>query len=277
MKTLILTLILWAWLMPALAGNTWSNKTTPLSAPSQVIGFYSAGCIAGATALPLRGTGYQVMRPSRNRYYGHPRLIALIQRLGQRATADGWRLLIGDLSQPRGGPMAYGHASHQIGLDADIWFRQGPVDGLSKRDTEKWSMLSLVKAAEGALNYSRWSPRYRDVLKLAAEQPEVERIFINPVIKQALCQSEQDRSWLRKLRPWWGHDSHFHVRLKCPSGDFQCTSQKPPPPGDGCDQSLYEWVEEQRQAALRPPAKKKRKPRKRKRLPEACGAVLNGG
>jgi murein endopeptidase len=29
-------------------------------------------------------------------------------------------LLIGDMSQPRDGPMLYGHSSHQIGLDVDI-------------------------------------------------------------------------------------------------------------------------------------------------------------
>ena len=261
--------------MPVLAGNGWSEVAYPLSGPPQVIGSYAAGCIAGAVALPLAGDGYQVMRASRNRYYGHPELIRLVERLGRQAAAQGGRLLIGDLAQPRGGPMSNGHRSHQSGLDVDIWFLQQPRDQiLSRSDTEQIEMPSMIRATEGALNNSRWSLRYRDALKRAAQAPEVERIFVNAIIKQALCDSETDRSWLDKVRPWWGHDAHFHVRLNCPLDSGKCKPQKPFSPGDGCDADLANWVRDIRQAALSPKPYKKPEPPSAENLPTACSAVL---
>jgi penicillin-insensitive murein endopeptidase len=261
--------------MPVLAGNGWSEVAYPLSGPPQVIGSYAAGCIAGAVALPLAGDGYQVMRASRNRYYGHPELIRLVERLGRQAAAQGGRLLIGDLAQPRGGPMPNGHRSHQSGLDVDIWFLQQSRDQiLSRSDTEQIEMPSMIRATEGALNNSRWSLRYRDALKRAAQAPEVERIFVNAIIKQALCDSETDRSWLDKVRPWWGHDAHFHVRLNCPLDSGQCKPQKPFSPGDGCDADLANWVRDIRQAALSPKPYKKPEPPSAENLPAACSAVL---
>lgn len=272
-----LFLLFWTSILPAWADNGWSTVGYPLAGPPQAIGSYAAGCIAGAVALPLAGDGYQVMRPSRNRYYGHPALVAFVERLSRRTAANGGRLLIGDLGQPRGGPMPNGHRSHQSGLDVDVWFLQQPRDrSLSRADTERIDMPSMIRPAEGVLNDSRWSPRYRDALKLAALAPEVERIFVNPIIKQALCNSETDRYWLQKVRPWWGHDAHFHVRLACPPGDAQCKPQKPFPPGDGCDPDLARWVREIVQATLSPRPYKKPEPPSADRLPTACDAVLYG-
>lgn len=274
-STFLLSLLLLASNLPARAGNGWSTVAYPLSGPPQVIGSYAAGCIAGAEALPLVSEGYQVMRPSRNRYYGHPLLVAFVERLGRQAAARGARLLIGDLGQPRGGPMPNGHRSHQSGLDVDVWFLQQPrARILSRGETEQIDMPTMVRAEEGALNASRWSPRYRDTLKLAAQSPEVERIFVNAIIKQALCYSETDRSWLGKVRPWWGHDAHFHVRLACPPDSGQCRPQKPLPPGDGCDADLANWVRDIQQAALSPKPWRKPEPPSAERLPAACNAVL---
>ncbi|MFZ1641763.1 MAG: penicillin-insensitive murein endopeptidase [Candidatus Contendobacter sp.] len=272
---MLLFLLSWASAMPARAGSGWSTVGYPLAGPPQVIGSYAAGCIAGAVALPLVGDGYQVMRSSRNRYYGHPALVALVERLGRRTAANGGRLLIGDLGQPRGGPMPNGHRSHQSGLDVDVWFLQQPRDRLlSQPETERIEMPSMIRPAEGALNISRWSPRYRDALKQAALAPEVERIFVNPIIKQALCNNETDRTWLEKVRPWWGHDAHFHVRLACPPGDGQCKPQKSFPPGDGCDADLAHWVQDIVRATLSPKPLKKPEPPSADRLPAACDAVL---
>ena len=273
----LLFLLLLTSILPAQAGNGWSTVGYPLAGPPRVIGSYAAGCIAGAVALSLAGDGYQVMRPSRNRYYGHPLLVRFVERLGRQTAANGSRLLIGDLGQPRGGPMPNGHRSHQSGLDVDVWFLQQPRDRLLTRtDAERIDMPSMIRPAEGALNDSRWSPRYRDALRRAALAPEVERIFVNPIIKQALCDRETDRSWLEKVRPWWGHDAHFHVRLVCPPGDDQCKPQKPFPPGDGCDADLGRWVEEIVQATLSPKPIRKPEPPSADRLPAACDAVLYG-
>ena len=72
---------------------------------------------------PRAGRGYEVVRIGRNRRYGHPNLIAFVQRLGAGARrAKLGLLVVGDLSQPRGGPTPSGHRSHQTGLDADIGY-----------------------------------------------------------------------------------------------------------------------------------------------------------
>ena len=271
--------VLWlaATALPVQAGNDWSRVASPLVGPPQVIGSYAAGCIAGAVPLPLVGDGYQVMRPSRNRYYGHPRLIRWVERLGQQTAARGGRLLIGDLGQPRGGPMPNGHRSHQSGLDVDVWFLQQPAGRtLTRAETEQIEMPSMIRATEGTLLPSRWLPGYREALQQAALAPEVERIFVNAIIKQALCDSETDRRWLEKVRPWWGHDAHFHVRLACPPDSGQCKPQKPLPPGDGCDADLRNWVRDIVQAARSPKPYRKPEPPSAERLPVACDAVLYG-
>ena len=275
--SLALSLLLLAPL-PARAGNGWSTVAYPLTGRPESIGSTSGGCIVGAATLPLVGDGYQAMRVSRNRYYGHPMLIRFVERLGRYAGAQGGRLLVGDLAQPRGGPMPGGHVSHQVGLDADIWFMQPPRGRvLNRQDIEAFGAPSMIVATEGALNHANWSPRYRDTLKQAALSPEVDRIFVNAIIKKALCDSETDRRWLSKVRPWWGHDAHFHVRLACPPDSGQCQSQKPFPPGDGCDPDLNNWVRDIVQAALAPkkPSYKKPRPPSTENLPAACYSVLN--
>lgn len=262
--------------MPARAGNGWSNVAYPLTGRPESIGSTSSGCMVGAATLPLVGDGYQAMRVSRNRYYGHPLLIRFVERLGRYAGAQGGRLLVGDLAQPRGGPMPGGHVSHQVGLDADIWFMQPPRDRvLNRQDIEAFGAPSMIVATEGTLNYANWSPRYRDTLRQAALSPEVDRIFVNAIIKQALCDSETDRRWLNKVRPWWGHDAHFHVRLACPLDSAQCQPQKPIPPGDGCDADLANWVRDIVQAARNPKPYKKPEPPSTENLPAACYAVLS--
>lgn len=273
---ILVLLAVGAAVAPAHAGNSWSRLTQPSAGPAQVIGGYGAGCVAGAVALPLSGEGYRVMRPSRNRYYGHPELIAFVQTLGRHAAAQGRQLLIGDLGQPRGGPMPSGHRSHQAGLDVDVWFRQQAANkALSPKEIEDTVPPSMIRAAAGAPDPALWSGPQAEALRLAALAPEVERIFVNPILKRALCASATDRAWLRKVRPWWGHDQHFHVRLACPAGDTQCEAQKPIPPGDGCDADLDRWVEDIRRAALSPKVFAPPPPPSPDRLPPECTAVLH--
>lgn len=264
--------------MALFSGYVWSDSSDPLTNHSQSIGFYSAGCLSEGIALPLRGRGFTVMRASRNRYYGHPHLITFVHRLGDYVASQGQQLLIGDLSQPYGGPMTYGHRSHQIGLDVDIWFHLETAQrNLSQVETEQLTMSSAVHAAAGDLNYTRWSPHYHDVLKRAAQDSNVERIFVNPIIKGVLCRLEKgNRVWLRKIRPWWGHDAHFHVRLRCPQDSPQCRPQKPPPPGDGCQPDLTRWINQIQQAALNPnpSAIRSRPAPKTTELPADCEAIL---
>jgi penicillin-insensitive murein DD-endopeptidase len=251
----------------------------PLAARS--IGFYSRGCVAGAEALPLDGSEWQVMRLSRNRYWGMPQLVAYIEQLAKDARArDGWPgLLVGDLGQPRGGPAPTGHLSHQTGLDVDIWFEPMPDRHLSPDEREKMGALSvLVPGTHFELDMRKWPEGLDRVLKRAAGYPEVERIFVNPGVKKVLCErAGDDRKWLRKIRPWYKHDDHFHVRLRCPSGMAGCRSQDPPPAGDGCGDSLSYWLGPEPWKPAPKPKKPPPPPREimLSDLPAACAQILD--
>ncbi len=165
-----------------------------------------------------------------------------------------------------------GHASHQIGLDADIWFVPMPDRTLTAHERETMSAVSLLMTGRLSVDPNKWSPLFPALLKRAASYPEVARIFVSAAIKQKLCDSAGvDRAWLRKLRPWWGHDDHFHVRLRCPPGVGGCTDQALPGPGDGCGKELADWFKP------KPPPKHPIKPKPEltlKDLPPACTSVL---
>ena len=100
---------------------------------SASFGGYSKGCLSGAEQLSETGPTWQSMRLSRNRNRAHPEMIDFVKRLSQKAAKEkGWGgLYVGDMSQPRGGPMTSGHRSHQIGLDADIWLQPMPAGRLT--------------------------------------------------------------------------------------------------------------------------------------------------
>src|SRR3954447_6840549 len=146
------------------------KEPAPVSA--RAIGFYSHGCLAGAVALPVSGPAWQVMRLSRNRNWAHPALLALIEKLAEDAQAkDGWPgLLVGDISQPRGGPMLTGHASHQIGLDADIWLTPKPARTLSTPERETMSATNVVRGDRLDVNRA-WTADSMAVVRLAAQDP----------------------------------------------------------------------------------------------------------
>ncbi len=201
--------LLLSGLAPVYAGNGWSEVAYPLSGPPQVIGSHAAGCIAGAVALPLVGDGYQVMRPSRNRYYGHPLLVRFVERLGRQAAARGGRLLVGDLGQPRGGPMPNGHRSHQSGLDVDVWFLQQPRDRvLSRPDTERIEMPTMVRAAEGAMHHSRWAPQLSGHVTVGGTVAGSRADF-----RQS---DHQAGTVLRRSGPWLAEQDPALVGPRCP-------------------------------------------------------------
>jgi len=261
-----------------LAKNLFGAQKLPSVAQPRSYGFYSKGCFSGGVAIATDGPTWQAMRLSRNRRWGHPAMIRLIEKLSHDAVADGWPgLLIGDISQPRGGPMLTGHASHQIGLDADIWFTPMPDRRLTPTERENMSATSLVNEKTHLVIDRLWTPAHERLLKRAASYPEVERILVNPGIKKKLCDTVTgDRSWLHKIRPFWGHDYHFHVRIGCQPGSTGCKAQEPTPRSDGCDKSLAWWFTEEPWR----PATGPQKPRARDvmtmaSLPKECRAVLS--
>ncbi len=261
-----------------LAKNLFGSRKLPAATAAKSYGFYSKGCFSGGVAIATDGPTWQAMRLSRNRRWGHPAMINLIEKLSREATADGWPgLLLGDISQPRGGPMLTGHASHQIGLDADIWFTPMPDRRLTAQERENMSATSLVNEKTHLVKNSLWTPAHMRLLRRAASYPEVERILVNPGIKKKLCDTVTgDRSWLRKVRPFWGHDYHFHIRIGCQPGSSGCKKQADTTPGDGCGEPLAWWfTEEPWRPNKNPDAPKARDLMTMASLPKECRAVLN--
>jgi len=225
------------------AKELFGHQAKPARLEARSIGFYSRGCLAGAQAMPVEGKTWQVMRLSRNRYWGNPHLVSFLERFSAKVPAiNGWPgIMVGDISQPRGGPMPTAHASHQIGLDVDIWLSPMPGRKLSRGDREEMYAVSLLRQDRRDIDPSVYTPAHLKLVKAAAQEPEVERIFVNPAIKKAFCRDAgSDRAWLAKVRPLWGHNYHFHIRLACPAGD-RCREQSPVPPGDGCGADLDKW------------------------------------
>lgn len=254
-------------------------------APSS-IGGYAGGCLAGAKALPIDGKAWQAMRLERNRNWGHPALVRWLEAFATAAQRqDGWNgMLVGDMSQPRGGPMLTGHASHQIGLDADIWFTPMPDRRLTAQERQDMSATSMLAKNELEVDPAIWDERRARIIKRAADSPETERIFVHPAIKKALCNSAAsfgpDRSWLSKVRAYWGHHYHFHVRLGCPKDSASCKPQPPPPGDDGCGKELDDWfkrIAPPTKPVVTGPPKPPPPPLTLDRLPAECRVVLETG
>jgi penicillin-insensitive murein endopeptidase len=256
------------------AKELFGRKDAPAPLAARSIGSYARGCVAGATALPVDGETWQVMRLSRNRNWGHPRLVSFLESLSSRVPAiNGWPgLLVGDISQPRGGPMLTGHASHQVGLDADVWLTPMPDRRLSPAEREEMSATDMVRSDRLDVDPEVWTPQHLTLLRAVSREPEVARIFVNPAIKRALCrEAGSERGWLAKVRPMFGHNYHFHIRLACPDGDPACSDQAPPPGGDGCGQELANWFTP---PMLHPKPRPPRPPMTMAQLPVECRRVL---
>jgi penicillin-insensitive murein endopeptidase len=261
--------------LPAGAQPEWGKAAAPAPGAVRIFGSYTNGCIAGARSLPPEGPGHQVVRMSRNRYFGHPETIDYLLNFGRRvAGANLGIALIGDMSQPRGGPMAFGHASHEIGLDADVWFRLD-LPPLPRTAREILDLPSMVDPVKRRVDPKRFTDRQAELLRFAALDPRVARIFVNPAIKLALCERPWvDRSWLRLIRPWHGHDAHFHIRLNCPVDQPDCVPQDLPPPGDGCGEDLESWLRKPVPAPQAPRKEAVRPTPSPPTMPPACRSVL---
>jgi penicillin-insensitive murein DD-endopeptidase len=259
----------------------FASTKLPSIGKAMAIGYYPRGCLQGGVELPVDGPNWEVMRLSRNRNWGHPELVSFLKKFAPLAAkATGWHgILIGDMAQPRGGPLPFGHLSHQIGLDVDIWFMPKPDRVLTKEEREKISATNLVAAGGKEVDPKMWTPADAAFIRTAAEQPDVERVLVNAAIKKRLCEMEgkNNHSWMDKVRPWYGHDDHIHVRLKCPADSPNCRKQPPVPGGGGCAASdLAFWFSDK---VLHPkPSPKPEKPRPgltMADLPPACKTVLD--
>lgn len=253
--------------------NPWRLVQEPSDTGHHIYGSVTSGCIAGAESL-AGSRDFSVMRPSRNRYYAHPIMKEFITDFAQAYYRERHEyVLIGDASQPRGGPFGIPgapsmHGSHQTGIDVDIWYDTS-IDHLAEEDLEGKRASSLVDL-DGEKMSAEWDlPRVSTLLRTAASFKNVERIFVHPAIKRELCAHSRGR-WLRKIRPWFGHADHFHVRLTCPKNESCRSIGDTLPRGSGCDKSLQWWFGEDAKIKAKQRVPLFRMPH----LPSACAKVL---
>ncbi len=256
---------------PIAVAADWAARPQPSPGPPRVIGTTNLGCLAGGIALPTEGAGWMAIRTGRNRHWGHPATVEAVAHVARQARGAGLPdLWIGDMAQPRGGPLPWGHASHQNGLDVDIWYDLRPKPRLPAAQREVLDLPSLVLPGGAAVDPARWTPRHATLIRIAAETPGLDRVLVNPAIKRRLCADHRGEPWLRRVRPWRGHDEHMHLRLRCPADSPECRDIAPPPPGDGCDASLDWWFSPD----ARRPTQPSSRPTSPPRMPVACASVL---
>jgi penicillin-insensitive murein endopeptidase len=223
----------------------------------QVIGYYNNGCILGAKPFATSTNGWELMNTTRNHQYGHSSLVDFTTKLANQSVAKGWgKLTLGDSSCPMGGKMHEGHSSHQVGLDVDIFFKFIPRgQTLTHAQRNAWDekaqeaneiakykrpYIDENKPVEASMT-SNLRPEYLELVRLAAQDERVQRIFVSPTIKREMCKvfaGANGGAWLAKVRPEGGHRSHFHVRLRCPADSPKCKSQDPVPASNGCGTEL---------------------------------------
>ena len=252
-----------------LAKKIFGNFTSPTNLSSESVGRYNRGCLNGGIELPIKGETWQHINSKRGRNWGHPNLIEFTKELSVKATEFGWTgLYIGDLGNPRGGPTPYGHAAHQVGLEVDIKFKKPTSLNLSTEASHNdhrygkpsFKELNVVAKNQKKVN-SSWTQEHMEILKAAAKDERVNKIFVNAAIKVWMCKNAGlvDRSWLMKIRPERGHSEHFHIRLKCPEGSPDCVNTplwNKYKNIDGCDKQLAWWVTDR----LKPKKKVTKKP-----------------
>ena len=153
-----------------------------------------------------------------------------------------------------------------------IWLTPMPHHKLTRQDREQMMATMVVANDRQDVNRKVWTPAHLALIKVAAEDPRVNRIFVNTAIKKALClDAGHDRAWLGKVQPWLGHDWHFHVRLNCPADSRECEPQPTRPAGDGCTGSeMHRFSSEPLADTTSPRAGPKMAD-----LPPACRQVLN--
>lgn len=223
-----------------------NDPTTDPNDPSQgdreqSFGFYSHGRLAAATRLPDSGGGFvKILRP-RNRRFASEDMIYLITKvskeLDQKFPNRRDAVQIGDVSAELGG-LVPGHNSHQNGLDVDIAFLR-TNETMQNPDDVNGFREKFVSSGKVSNNFDlerNWA-----LAKLMVATGRPQRIFVNQVIKNAFCKLAREKGELQsaaetlhRLRPYSGHEDHFHVRITCPLNSPKCEAQEEIPAGTGC-------------------------------------------
>ncbi len=215
----------------------------------QAVNYTNNGHLESATSLLERQQKYtatpppfRVLFPSRQRFYATADMVEMIDLLGQyaRSLASNLRLLIADVSGPRGGPLfrwddkakdfvrdskgkpILSHGSHQNGLDADIAYLQNSAS--------QSHFLSVV-SKESGFNFKKefnFEAQFK-LFKQAVSTSMVDAFWVHSLMKIEMCrialkegafeEGKEDKvtiEMLKRLRiEDKFHDAHFHMRLKC--------------------------------------------------------------
>ncbi len=209
--------------------------------PTEPIGYYSDGSLRHGQRLPDQGPGFMKLFLDRNRSFGAAEMINMITKATaglNEAFPNLDRLQIGDIAKEGGGKVSDLHTSHQNGLDVDVtYFRLNHKEQAPEHITG----FSETMVTGGRISKNFDTPRVWEFLKKLHENGQVQRIFMDPVIKKEICRLARLKKEvvsfeevLRSLRPYPGHADHMHIRLRCPLEAKECRAQEDPPAGSGC-------------------------------------------
>jgi murein endopeptidase len=165
------------------------------------------GRLRHGVLLPSQGPNFFTWDPVRKRRpnrawrrWGHDRLICTLLRVAReyrQADPSAPRVGVGDISRRYGGPFGkrfggLGHASHQYGLDVDVWYPR--LDRLERRPS-RVSQIDRVRAQDLVNRFVAAGAKY---------------IFVGPHTHLM-----GPRRIVRRLV---FHDDHMHVRLRRRAG-----------------------------------------------------------
>lgn len=230
----------------------------PLVSSAESIGKYQKGCQTEAVSYAFGGNVKRIF-DDRDTAWGQKELIAVIEKVAKKVKEQSLGVLrLGNLSDKDGGNMHPHSVSHQLGLDADISFIVDP------KSPVKGAFKSVLDSKKKKVNRKLLTKESLLVMKLFAQEANVERLLVHPLVKKEICERLPKEKWMGKIRPWWKHDDHFHLRISCPKGNTECVPQNPPPDHDDCDSEAYHWwfsqeAEDIRQGRQKKPARKTKK------------------
>ncbi len=208
---------------------------------SESIGYYSSGSLKNAESILDRGTKIHKLFLARKRFYGslsiQDTISDAVDFINQKYP-NAELLQVGDISNKAGGACKE-HSSHQNGLDADIVYltKNGQ---LQSQNAAYWEE-DFVK--NGIVSGNFHLERNLELFKYLVMNHPISRIFVDEAIKKELCtyakknnlfNDNETLETLRRLRIEKLHSTHFHMRLKCPASDLNCTTQAEVPAGPGC-------------------------------------------
>ena len=184
--------------------------------PSRAAGRPWQGRLIGGRQLPLRGEGFATWDPILKRVdnrpwrrWGTDRLLRTLRDVlaaHARRHPGAPPVLVGDLSRPRGGDFGprfggIGHASHQNGLDADVYYPR--LDGRLRR-ARRPDQVDRAAAQELVDAFVREGAEY---------------VFVGPSLGL--------RGPRKVVQALTHHDDHLHLRLQSRRSHELARASKP--------------------------------------------------